>query len=76
MRNLSGIDLVVAECTDLYFDVTSLESTMNDGGEELFTAADAAAHVWQALEYLKQIQEWRNNGRQTQLDMKGVHHGS
>lgn len=70
MRNLSGIDLLVAECTDLYFDTTGLESTMNDSGEELFTIATAASHIWQALEYLKEVQENRKNGVQTSMVLK------
>lgn len=71
MRNLTGIDLLVANCKDLYQDTTGLESTMPDGGEELFTLALAASHIWQALEYLMEVQEGRNNGRQLSMDIKG-----
>ena len=71
MRNLTGIDLLVANCKDLYLDTTGLESTMNDGGEELFTLATAASHVWQALEYLMEVQEWQHNGRQASMEFKG-----
>lgn len=49
---------------------------MPDGGEELFTLAAAASHLWQAFEYLEEVMRRRVNGVQLTMEMKGGANGT
>lgn len=67
MKNQMEIDQMVANCRNLYFAALGFKSTMNDGGEELFTLVAAEEHIWHAYEYLKEIQVNRRNGVQSSM---------
>lgn len=69
MKNQTGIDQMVTDCKNLYIAALGFESTMNDGGEELFTLVAAEEHIYHAYEYLKEIQENRRNGVQSSMVM-------
>lgn len=70
MKDFLEIDRLVSDCKHLYYATTRMESTMPDGGEELFTLAAAASHLWQALEYLNEVRDKSINGVQLTIEMK------